>query len=305
MSSRLLSTSLCSLLALSFAACGDDKGDPTSATDPGTSSTTDEPTTTDPSTTSTTEPTTSGSTSTTTTTTGDADMDGDGLLDKEDNCPMAANPNQLDYDGDAIGNVCDDPLRFQIISGTPPEFNQLDTEASAAMGLMCKFPVNLIAIGGDVQISLDDAGLGKVFAASISFADTPELTCDLVLVNVKLKIQKLVITGDMPFLVGFPFTTADHDAGNLNGMMDMPHPIIIDGTINITESSNPDLAPPGEAPLMMVPGAFPAGQVAASGAGKDVQLTFDDNSSTVLEQMTMTGITIKLTGLKGTLKLTM
>ena len=35
------------------------------------------------------------------------DGDGDGIIDKNDNCPTAANPDQADTDGDGIGNVCD------------------------------------------------------------------------------------------------------------------------------------------------------------------------------------------------------
>ena len=36
-----------------------------------------------------------------------ADTDGDGILDRFDNCPQAINPDQADADGDGVGDVCD------------------------------------------------------------------------------------------------------------------------------------------------------------------------------------------------------
>src|SRR6185295_19613546 len=36
-----------------------------------------------------------------------ADTDGDGILDGADNCPASPNANQLDSDGDGLGNACD------------------------------------------------------------------------------------------------------------------------------------------------------------------------------------------------------
>ena len=38
------------------------------------------------------------------------DSDGDGTADGDDNCPMDANADQSDIDGDNIGDVCDDDL---------------------------------------------------------------------------------------------------------------------------------------------------------------------------------------------------
>ena len=35
------------------------------------------------------------------------DADGDGVVDVDDNCPLVANPNQLDHDIDGLGDVCD------------------------------------------------------------------------------------------------------------------------------------------------------------------------------------------------------
>lgn len=38
---------------------------------------------------------------------GGSDLDGDGVDDAVDNCPAAANPDQLDADGDGVGDACD------------------------------------------------------------------------------------------------------------------------------------------------------------------------------------------------------
>lgn len=38
---------------------------------------------------------------------GESDIDGDGVIDTEDNCPLTANPDQTDTDGDGLGDVCD------------------------------------------------------------------------------------------------------------------------------------------------------------------------------------------------------
>lgn len=42
-----------------------------------------------------------------------SDLDGDGLLAGVDNCPVAANPDQADYDLDGMGDVCDIVLGWE------------------------------------------------------------------------------------------------------------------------------------------------------------------------------------------------
>ena len=37
----------------------------------------------------------------------DVDYDNDGLHEVYDNCPLEFNPDQLDLDGDGIGDICD------------------------------------------------------------------------------------------------------------------------------------------------------------------------------------------------------
>tara|TARA_Y100001970_G_C14240339_1_gene864530 strand:- start:480 stop:1181 length:702 start_codon:yes stop_codon:yes gene_type:complete len=39
---------------------------------------------------------------------GNPDIDGDGIVSSEDNCPNISNPDQLDSDGDGLGDLCDD-----------------------------------------------------------------------------------------------------------------------------------------------------------------------------------------------------
>jgi hypothetical protein len=153
--------------------------------------------------------------------------------------------------------VCDAPLQFTIADGVPPEFNRLETTATAKSTLSCSFPVNLIILGGDLQVALDDVGTGQGLRAKLNFADTPELVCDLIAGEGQAADRAVVLRRRRALRCRLPFAPADHDAGSITGMTDKPHSILVTGIINVTESSNEGLAMPGENPLEMVPGAFP------------------------------------------------
>ena len=65
------------------------------------------------------------------------DKDADGIPDQSDNCPNVANPNQLNTDGDSLGNACDldddndgMPDTYEISMGFDP-LNSSDASADA------------------------------------------------------------------------------------------------------------------------------------------------------------------------------
>lgn len=67
------------------------------------------------------------------------DSDGDGITDDEDNCPMLANPDQADTDGDGKGDTCDEDIDGDGIG------NEQD---------------NCPLVANSDQLDLDDDGLG-------------------------------------------------------------------------------------------------------------------------------------------------
>jgi hypothetical protein len=66
---------------------------------------------------------------------GASDIDSDNIADEKDNCVDVFNPNQLDFDGDKIGDLCDfdddnDDFPDDIDSHplNPQEYNDLDND---------------------------------------------------------------------------------------------------------------------------------------------------------------------------------
>ena len=72
-----------------------------------------------------------------------ADADGDGVPDRNDDCPAVANPDQIDTDGDGLGNACDpdddndalpdgqDCAPLDASQGTPDEVASIGVDGAA------------------------------------------------------------------------------------------------------------------------------------------------------------------------------
>ena len=91
----------------------------------------------------------------------DPDTDGDGILNGVDNCPLVANPNQEDMDGDNVGDVCDpDKDGDGVANGVDncPEVANSDQADSDNDGIgdVCDTPSNQDIDGDGVNNNVDN-----------------------------------------------------------------------------------------------------------------------------------------------------
>ena len=99
-----------------------------------------------------------------------ADGDGDGVPDDSDNCPTVSNADQLDQDGDGVGNACDpDQDGDDVDDGDDncaltPNADQRDTDADNLGDECDPFPGSTagcrVTLGGDITVDGERATFG-------------------------------------------------------------------------------------------------------------------------------------------------
>jgi hypothetical protein len=234
--------------------------------------------------------------------TNEPDMDGDGVGDGSDNCPDIANPNQLDYDDNGTGNVCD-VLVFSTVTG------MLDTTATAAtdFGQSCQIPLTIMVTGGQILIQLDDdAAMAGFELANIQIADILDQECNLGIAQATVSMTNfMMMNSGGPFPVNMPHSAAMHDAGQIAGMSNAMHPVLSTATMSASVSGDP----PMDSDLML-DGNLPTFTANIMGAGASGTLSFADPNFVLAMDVFMVdtqlgpvNINFDLTGLVGTLTL--
>ncbi len=142
------------------------------------------------------------------------DADGDAVADLQDNCPLIANPNQTNFDGDPLGNACDPDDDNDTIADTSdncPRAATLDQtnsdgDANGDACDNCRFVVNNSPLQGMgmPQVDSDLDGYGNHCDADINNSGLTTAT-DFNLLRGCLN------------LAGVPSGTATCQASDMNG----------------------------------------------------------------------------------------
>lgn len=89
------------------------------------------------------------------------DRDGDGVLDMDDNCPDDANADQADYDGDGVGDVCDDDDDNDGCADVDDDHPMSNLEATVIIdGCDSGVPNSLITCGSNMSDLIADCAAG-------------------------------------------------------------------------------------------------------------------------------------------------
>jgi hypothetical protein len=227
-------------------------------------------------------------------------MDMDGVADGSDNCPDIANPNQLDYDDNGAGNVCDTQV-FTSVTGN------LNTTAAADSGIAgdCVIPLMIMVTSGEIRVQLDDdAAVAAFEIGNLQVADILDQECQL-LVTANVSLNNFMITNSGgAFPVSMAHSLAMHDGGQIAGMSDIPHPVL--STATMSASVNGGEPMPSE---LMLDGALPVFTANIMGGGASGTMSFADaqfllaETEFMIEEPIPLTIDFTLTGLVGTLNL--
>ncbi|PRQ02339.1 hypothetical protein ENSA5_24300 [Enhygromyxa salina] len=224
----------------------------------------------------------------------------DGVSDESDNCPNLANPNQLDFDGDGTGNVCD-VLVFNKVGGN------LNTTANADAGFggNCQIPLALEVLSGQVMVQLDDdAEVARIEITSLEIADIVEQQCMLVVPATVSLTQFVINNAGAPYPAAIAHSLMMHDNGTIAGDSDVPHPVNADAIL--TSSLN------GDEPMdsgLYLEGALPIFTGNITMAGAVATLAWADPDFVIAEDTFMVEmplqleIMLELRGLVGSLTL--
>jgi hypothetical protein len=232
--------------------------------------------------------------------TGEPDTDMDGTVDGSDNCPEIANPNQLDYDDNGTGNVCDTQV-FSTVSGS------LDTTAMASAGIAgeCEIPLAIEVLSGQIRVQLDDdAAVAAFEIVNVQIADILDQECQLAVSATVSMTNFMMANSGSAFPVSMAHSVAMHDAGQIAGMSDIPHPVLSTATMSASVNGGE----PMDSELML-DGALPIFTANITGGGASGTLSFADAQfilamdQFMIEMPFPLTIDFTLTGLVGTLNL--